>query len=187
MRGAHAATDPVVLGDLVLTPVDVGDLPETHRLHADPAVWTHLPSGRHTSLARTREMIEHYIADWDHGLGYWTARLRDTGAYVGIGGCRVREDAAWNVYYRLDPAFQGRGFATRIARAGAERAAAVRPELPVSAILLEHNLASKAVAERLGLRLVWRGPDDGNPDPGAVRLIYTDRDVTPAQLVVLRG
>jgi len=26
---------------------------------------------------------------------------------------------------------------------------------------------------------VWRGPDAGNPDPDAVRLVYADRPVDP--------
>jgi hypothetical protein len=29
------------------------------------------------------------------------------------------------------------------------------------------------------LHLVWRGPDVGNPDPAAVRLVYADREITP--------
>jgi hypothetical protein len=44
---------------------------------------------------------------------------------------------------------------------------------------LEHNLASRALAEKAGLDLVWRGPDAGNPDPGAIRLVYADRGVEP--------
>ena len=32
-------------------------------------------------------------------------------------------------------------------------------------------------AEKAGLTLVWRGPDAGNPDPDAVRLVYADRRV----------
>jgi hypothetical protein len=27
------------------------------------------------------------------------------------------------------------------------------------------------------LSLVWRGPDAGNPDPDAVRLVYADRPI----------
>ncbi|WP_309069680.1 GNAT family N-acetyltransferase [Microbacterium sp.] len=186
MPELSALTESVVAGDLVLTPVSRDDLPELHRLHADPAVWRHLPSGRHRSLARTRDVLEHYLDDWRDGLGYWSARLRTSGDFVGVGGCRLRESAAWNIYYRLEPGYQGRGFATEIARAGRAAAARVDPDVPVSAILLEHNLASKAVAEKLGLRLVWRGPDEGNPDPDAVRLIYVDRDVTREQLDLLR-
>lgn len=35
---------------------------------------------------------------------------------------------------------------------------------------------------RLGLELVHRAPDAGNPDPTAVRLVFADRDLTAAQL-----
>ena len=52
----------------------------------------------------------------------------------------------------------------------------VAPERPVLAFLLEHNVASRRTAEKVGLRLVWRGPDDGNPDPDAVRLVFLDRE-----------
>jgi len=45
------------------------------------------------------------------------------------------------------------------------------------AYLLEHNRESRGRAERSGLELVWRGPDAGNPDPDAVRLVYADRPV----------
>ena len=45
------------------------------------------------------------------------------------------------------------------------------------AYLLEHNVESRGRAEKAGLSLVWRGPDAGNPDPEAVRLVYADRPV----------
>ncbi|MBJ7453736.1 MAG: hypothetical protein JHC71_16875, partial [Blastococcus sp.] len=48
---------------------------------------------------------------------------------------------------------------------------------PVVAVLLEHNERSRGLAERAGLRPCWRGPDAGNPDPAAVRLVYADRDL----------
>ena len=47
------------------------------------------------------------------------------------------------------------------------------------------NPASRITAERLGLALVWRGPDTGNPDPAAVRLIYADRPIDDGQLTLL--
>jgi RimJ/RimL family protein N-acetyltransferase len=52
----------------------------------------------------------------------------------------------------------------------------------VVAYLLEHNHASRRTAERSGLQLRWRGPDAGNPDPDAVRLVHADREV-PADLL----
>lgn len=60
-----------------------------------------------------------------------------------------------------------------------------RADAPVVAYLLEHNSASARVAIKLGFDLVHRGPDEGNPDATAIRLIYSDRPLTPAQLGTL--
>ena len=61
--------------------------------------------------------------------------------------------------------------------AAIDAAHAVAPDRPVVAYLLEHNVESRGRAERSGLSLVWRGPDAGNPDPDAVRLVYADRPI----------
>lgn len=87
----------------------------------------------------------------------------------------MRQDAFWNLGYRYAPEAQGRGFATELAR---ER----RPELPVVAYLLENNPASAAVARKLGLTLRHRGPDAGNPDPSAQRLVFADRALSESEL-----
>ena len=44
------------------------------------------------------------------------------------------------------------------------------------AYLLDINGASRRTAEKVGLSLVWSGPDAGNDDPDAVRLVYLDRE-----------
>ena len=161
------------------------DLDEHFALMSDPGVWAHLPSGRHTSPERTMEGIEHSVGHWARdGLGYWTARLREdllgtglrAGAVVGTGGCALRVGTTWwNLYYRLTPAAWGRGLAAELVTAAIDAAHAVAPDRPVIAYLLEHNIQSRGRAEKAGLSLVWRGPDAGNPDPHAVRLIYADR------------
>lgn len=163
---------------LVLEPVDMADLDDLYALHADPAVWTHLPSGRHTSPQRTAEEITAFMADWERdGIGYWTARLPQTGQLAGIGGVRLKQGRVFNLYYRFSPAFQGRGYAGETARAALAAAGRAAPQIPVMAYLLEHNTGSARVAERLGLRRVWRGPDAESPDPTAVRLVYADREL----------
>ncbi|RZS62462.1 GNAT family N-acetyltransferase [Xylanimonas ulmi] len=170
------ASATVTSSRLDLRPVRAEDLDELHVLHADPEVWAHLPSGRHRTRERTAVDVEAYLADWARDeMGYWTARRLDDGAFVGIGGVRLRPTGVWNVYYRLSPAQQGQGFAVEIARAGLDAAARLKPSAPVTAILLEHNTASRRTAEKLGLSLAWRGPDAGNPNPEAVRLVYGDR------------
>ncbi|MGZ4643601.1 MAG: hypothetical protein ACXVX8_15890, partial [Blastococcus sp.] len=56
------------------------------------------------------------------------------------------------------------------------------PDRPVIAYLLEHNVQSRVRAEKAGLSLVWRGPDAGNPDAAAVRLVFADRPLDDALL-----
>lgn len=170
-------TDRLELRAITMEDVDV-----LYALNSDPRVWTHLPSGVHSGPEKTAAQITRQVEAWEqNGLGYWTAWTSD-GSFAGVGGCSVNAGVAWNVYYRFAPEAQGKGFALELVRAAIPAARELRPDLPVTALLLEHNLASKSVAEKSGLDLVWRGPDEGNPDPNAVRLVYADRNLTPEVL-----
>jgi len=169
---------------LVLDAVTFEDLEPMFALHSDPHVWAHLPQGRHLDREETARFLDKREREWSaDGLGYWVARaernLADgalpAAACVGIGGCARRFDTVWNIYYRLTPAAWGQGLASEIVAAARAAAVNIDPCLPVVAYLLEHNHGSRRTAERAGLNLVWRGPDHGNPDPAALRLIYSDR------------
>jgi RimJ/RimL family protein N-acetyltransferase len=172
---------------LHLDAVVPGDLEDHFALLSDPDTWAHLPSGRHTTREQTAAGLEHSLGHWARdGLGYWTARLREdlpgtdlpAGAVVGTGGCAVRIGTEWwNLYYRFTPAAWGHGLAAELVTAALESARAVDPDRPVIAYLLEHNARSRGRAERSRLSLVWVGPDAGNPDPDAVRLVYADRPI----------
>nr|WP_281361953.1 GNAT family N-acetyltransferase [Nakamurella aerolata] len=156
-----------------------GDLADLHAICSDPRVWEHFPSRRHTDLQQTESMLHRWQDGWAaDDLGVWTVRQRHSDAIIGYGGCSVRQHAFWNLGYRFAFSAQGNGFATEVAKAGVDAARAVRPELPVVAYLLQHNAASARVAEKVGLRLVHQGPDEGNPDPTAIRCIYADRELT---------
>ncbi|RYC11284.1 GNAT family N-acetyltransferase [Nocardioides zhouii] len=153
------------------------DLEDLHRIHADPDSWAHFPQGRHLDLARTQRTLDASEVEWTHGLGYWSVRDSTNGPVIGMAGCAVVADRPWgNLYYRFDPAARGRGYASEVAEAAVEAAHVVAPDRPVMAYLLEINVASRRTAEKAGLTLVWRGPDAGNEDPDAVRLVYLDRE-----------
>ena len=170
---------------LRLDAVVPADLDEHYALMSDPGGWSTCPPASARSPDQTMAGIEHSVRHWAcDGLGYWTARLRadlpDAGltadSVVGTGGCAVRDgDTWWNLYYRLTPPAWGLGLAAELVAAAMDAAHTVDPDRPVIAYLLEHNRESRGRAERSGLELVWRGPDAGNPDPDAVRLVYTDR------------
>ncbi len=166
---------------LVLDRVEPGDVDGWHHIHADPRVWTHFPSGLHTSVDETERGVAASIEDWrSAGLGYWSVREQPGGPIVGCGGCRpVPDRGHWNLYYRLSPERHGRGYASELAAAAIAAANETDPAWPVVAVMLEHNVGSWRVAEKVGLVRVWVGPDEGNPDPTAVRYVYADRPDVP--------
>ena len=171
---------PTITRRLALRPVAVDDVDDLYALSSDPRVWTHLPSGRHAAREQTASQVQAFVSSWtEHGLGYWVAYDLD-GDFVGVGGCMASSAGTWNVYYRVRPEQQRRGYAVEIAEAGIAAAHRTDPRRPVTAYLLEHNAASKSTAERIGLQLVWRGPEPGLP--GATRLVYADRDLDEAIL-----
>jgi RimJ/RimL family protein N-acetyltransferase len=170
---------------LILTRPEGADLPELFDLHSDVRVWEHLPSARHLDPAQTQQLVDGYRAGWEsNGLDVWVARDRETGGLVGMGGPSLRSGRAWNLYYRLAPSAWGRGYAQEIVTAARAATAQLGSELPHVAFLLEHNEGSRRAAERAGLELVWRGPDHGNPDPSAIRLVYADRPLDAEELAV---
>ena len=163
------------------------DLDELYVLLEDARLWTHFPTLRHRSPDQTAATLQQWMAGWAaNGLGTWIVRDPTTGGLLGYGGCSTLGDEAWNLGYRLAVDAQGRGLATELARRAMTRAGTTRPDLPIVAYLLEHNLASAAVARKLGLTLVDRGPDNGNPDESAIRLIFADRPLAKRQLAAAR-
>ena len=164
---------------LVLGKPAPDDLDEVFALYSDPLVWAPDPLSRHDTPEQTARMIDVWRRGWDRdGHGMWVARRPD-GTFVGIGGCFVRYGVAWNLGFRLLPHAWGHGYAQEISAAARAAASALRPELAVTAYLVEGNDRSRRTVERAGLHRVWRGPDAGNPDPAAIRLLYADRALPP--------
>ncbi|GFZ99464.1 GNAT family N-acetyltransferase [Nesterenkonia alkaliphila] len=176
------------LDDLRLDKPILDDVPAIFDIYSDPRVWTHLPSGRHTELEQTESMVQGWIGRWERdGLSSWIVRDAGSGAVLGNVGCWINHDAYWNLGYRLDYGAQGRGIASRVSALAVKEARGLRPDLPVVAILLEHNKASARVAEKVGLTVQHRGPDAGNPDQDSVRLIAADRPLSESQIQAALG
>jgi RimJ/RimL family protein N-acetyltransferase len=176
-----------------------GDVEQLFAIDSDPRVWTHLPSGRMTDIEEAEAILGKLQSQWElDGIGPWMVRDVPGGDIIGHCGCSLRgvagpggsrdePGAFWNLGYRFRPEVQGRGLATAVSRDAIKAAATIDPELPVVAYLLEHNTASAVVARKLGFELIHRAPDAGNPDPAAIRLVFADRELTPAQLDATLG
>lgn len=107
------------------------------------------PPPRETSA----KYLNAFAEVWDAGeLGYWTLLHEDR--IAGFGGIRLitgDRGPHWNLYYRVDPALQGLGLATEMAREALALAAEIRPQWPVVVETRPGNTAAIAVAERAGL------------------------------------
>ena len=176
-------TADVLTSRLRLSRPTAADLDALFAISADARVWTHYPSLRHVRSEETAAMMARWASSWESaGLGPWSVRVRGTGEVIGYGGCTLLGGEVWNLGYRLSADHHGNGYATELSFAAIEQARAVDSDRPVIAYVVEHNRASARVAEKVGLELVHRAPDAGNPDPSVWRLVYADRPLSPVQL-----
>jgi RimJ/RimL family protein N-acetyltransferase len=101
-------------------------------------------------------------------------RRRDHGTIIGVGGAQRQPTRAWNLNYRIAAVHQGQGFATELGHAAHSAASALDDAVPFIAWIVEHNLPSRSVAERLGLISYGLAVD---PSDGQLRLAYADRPI----------
>jgi len=179
-------TADILTPRLRLSRPTAADLDTLFTISADPRVWTHYPTLRHTAPEETASMMARWAESWENaGLGPWSIRVRETDELIGYGGCSLFGGEVWNLGYRLSADHHGNGYATELSFAAIDAVRAIDVDRPVIAFLVEHNRASARVAEKVGLELVYRAPDAGNPDPSVWRLIYADRPLTAAQLAAV--
>lgn len=167
----HVVTDRLDLR----RPDPSGDLDALFAIFSDPDSWWYEPESRHLNPDRTRDWLARAAARFDtDGLSYWTVRLCHGGEIIGVGGAQRQPSGAWNLNYRIATAHQGYGYATELARAARSAALAHDPSVPLIAWIAEHNVASRRVAEPLGLTNYGLAID---PSDDQQRLAYADRPI----------
>jgi RimJ/RimL family protein N-acetyltransferase len=132
--------------------MEIDDAVELFPILSDPDGWWYEPEGRHLELATTRGFAERAAARWQtDGLSYWTVRSGQDGSVIGLGGVQRHRSGAWNLSYRIATSQQGNGYATELALSGIAAAHQFDPDSAVIAWVLDHNIPSRRVAERVGL------------------------------------
>jgi [ribosomal protein S5]-alanine N-acetyltransferase len=153
-----------------LTPDDAGVL---QRLHTDPDGNRFTPA-HDPAEGRGQRMLDAWLGHGRrHGFAYELAVL--DGEVVGVCGAQHH---VWhardvlNLYWRLDPAWWGRGLAHDLAAQALLVARVHRRTEPVIARIQPEHTASRRVAERLGLER--DGTLDGRDEYGVEWVVYRD-------------
>ena len=153
--------DPIHTDRLVLTRIGGADYADLCRMHSDPEVMRTLGGVRSDEVSAV--VLRQLAAHWEaHGFGYWMARARADGAFVGRGGLRhvvVGGQPEIEIGYALMPAYWQQGYATELAR-GCVRAGFDTLDLDdLVAFTLPTNERSRAVMQRVGFtyerEVIW--------------------------------
>jgi RimJ/RimL family protein N-acetyltransferase len=144
------ASEEVRTARLVLRPISPDDAEGLAALYADPEVtrWV-----RALDLPATRAQIDRFVEQWAaRGIGPFAVLDADTGDFFGRSGVKYWPEFDFTeVGWVLRRDVWGRGFATEAGRASLDYAFAHSDLEYVTAIIAKPNLASIAVAERLGM------------------------------------
>ncbi|MFJ7410791.1 GNAT family N-acetyltransferase [Streptomyces sp. NPDC098077] len=151
---------------LVLHPVTAADAPDLLALDNDPAVTRYINGGRPTSPEDIRDRTLPRLLH-DHPCtgtrGFWAAREKDTGAFLGWFELRPLDDhdpAVTELGYRLNRSAWGRGYATEGARALVDKGFTDLGVQRVTANTMAVNTASRRVMEKTGLTFLRAYTED---------------------------
>lgn len=132
------------------------DLPvyERHFLRPEIERWLRPPPLRRFDSPQVLELLDRDLRHWDeHGFGPWVLEDRDGGAFVGRGGLAwttIDDVLTVELPWSIEPARHGEGLATEAALRAVEHASSLG-FVQVVALILPHNLASRRVAEKIGM------------------------------------
>ncbi len=148
---------------LRLRPCVPGDLGHLHALFTDPGVRRFLWDDRVIARDETAAVIDVSVASFAaRGFGQWLAFPRDGAELVGFAGLRnVGDTSEVEILYGLAPTSWGRGLATEAARAVLRHGFRVVGLPRIFARADAPNAASIRVMQRLRMRFVRRGIEQG--------------------------
>ena len=134
---------------MVLRELVESDVDDVARLLAEPRVMRYIEDGKPVS----RVDVERVVLPKVTGGGWWAARVKGSGAFIGWFELSPVGGGVAELGYRLHPDHWGRGYATEGAAALVRHGRAVGVTRVV-AYAMAVNSGSRRVLEKVGLRYV---------------------------------
>lgn len=163
----HTLTTP----RLLLRPFVAADALGILALDSDPEVRRYVPGPLLTALEEAAGVVDYIRAQYArNGIGRWAVERRADGAFLGWCGLKLVDDHVTNgrthyhdLGYRLLRRHWGQGYASEAAEASLRYGFGVM-KLPVlHATVMQANLASRRVVEKLGFGLSAEFEENGAP------------------------
>lgn len=136
-------------GRLVLRGFVESDVDAVAWLLGEPRVMRYIEDGKPVSRAEVERVVLPKVI----GGGWWAARVKESGEFIGWFELSEVGRGVAELGYRLHPDFWGRGYATEGAAALVEHGRAVGVRRIV-AYTMTVNAGSRRVLEKVGLRYV---------------------------------
>lgn len=135
---------------LVLTPYEMSDVDELHRVMSKPQVMQHVGTGALT-WTEVRDIVARTIDRWnDTGMGWWTIRRQEDHYLIGQICLRPENDRPQDIAvgYGLDSAFWRQGYAREALEAVIAYGFAEKSLKRIVAIVRPENVGSRSLLER---------------------------------------
>ncbi|WP_319501063.1 GNAT family protein [uncultured Draconibacterium sp.] len=106
---------------LILSEIEMEDLEKLHRLHSIPEVDEYNTLGIPKSIKDTEQFLQQQLeakSKTPRSSYMWKVVLRETGAFIGVAGFSLSNNKfkLGEIYYKLDPVYWGKGYATELAK-----------------------------------------------------------------------
>ncbi|HYQ58010.1 MAG TPA: GNAT family protein [Draconibacterium sp.] len=101
--------------------IEMEDLEKLHRMHSFPEVDEFNTLGIPQSIKDTEKFLQQQLeakSKTPRSSYMWKVILKETGAFIGVAGFSLSNNKfkLGEIYYKLDPAYWGKGYATELAK-----------------------------------------------------------------------
>lgn len=151
---------------LILRPFDSDDLDAFSTICADPHVMRYIGNGQALDKEAVEQLLQLIMSNYEkQGFGLLAITLKENNKLLGFCGLIqqiVDGESYIELGYRLDRAFWDKGIATEAAKAVKDYAFSQLNISYLISIIHVDNLASKRVAEKVGLKFLKQTHFKGN-------------------------
>jgi RimJ/RimL family protein N-acetyltransferase len=149
-------TERLILREII--PTDQNGL---FAIDSDPAVNTYLGNNPVKDIAQISDIIQFIRKQYiENGIGRWAMIEKNTNNFIGWAGLKLVKEPTnnhcdyYDLGYRLNKSYWGKGFATEAARASLNFGFNNLNLKEIYAIADSNNIASRNVLEKVGLKYI---------------------------------